>query len=189
MEDPDSEEVKKFVEDQNAITKPFLEQCVFRSDIKSRLTLLFDYPKYSCPFQRGNKFFFYKNSGLQNQRYFASLSLLIPSTYVVIEHFYEENGVCSVLYIQDSLDGEPRVFLDPNTLSKDGTVALKVTAFSEDDQIFAYGLSACGSDWFTVHFKHVIKGELLSSILFSIVNISRIQIHKFSTVGMKTYYK
>lgn len=63
-----------------------------------------------------------------------------------------------MLYVQDSLTAEPKVFIDPNALSEDGTVALQATAFSKDEQIFSYGLSSCGSDWITVHFKHVEKG-------------------------------
>lgn len=65
-----------------------------------------------------------------------------------------------MLYVQDSLDGESKVFLDPNTLSEDGTCALSGKAFSDDDKILAYGLSQCGSDWITIHFKDVETGKL-----------------------------
>lgn len=66
----------------------------------------------------------------------------------------------SVLYVQDTLDSEPRIFLDPNTFSEDGTIAITSSKFSEDGSIYAYGLSISGSDWCTIHFMNTETGTI-----------------------------
>ena len=110
LEDDRSTETAAWVAAQNAVTQDYLAQIPYREQIKQRLTELYDYPKEGTPFRVGEYYFFYKNDGLQNQ---------------------------SVLYYQKGLDGTPEVFLDPNTLSDDGTVALTGTYMSDDGRYTA----------------------------------------------------
>ena len=138
LEDPDSDETKVWVEAQNQVTFTYLNEIPAREKIKQRLTQLWDYEKYSIPYKKGNRYFYYKNDGLQNQ---------------------------SVLYTLTSLDGEPRVLLDPNTLSEDGTVALSSVAITEDGKLMAYGLSTSGSDWQEWKVRDVETGTDLSDHL------------------------
>lgn len=132
LEDPDSEETQAYVEQQNKIAQPFLESCEEWKKLNGKLTKRWNYPKYSCPFKHGSRYFFFMNTGLQNQ---------------------------DVLYVQNSLDDEPKVFLDPNSLSKDGTIALVGSRFSDDGNLFAYGLSQSGSDWTKLKVRDVNTGE------------------------------
>lgn len=115
-----SKDVAAWVEAQNKVTFAYLEALPARKKIRERLTELWNYPRYSVPFKVGDKYFYSKNDGLQNQ---------------------------SVYYKLDKLDGEAKVLLDPNSWSKDGTIALAGMAFTDDAKLLAYGLSEAGSDW------------------------------------------
>jgi prolyl oligopeptidase len=138
LEDPDSPETKAWIETQNALTFGFLARIPARDRIRRRLTELWDYPKAWAPVRRGGRSFQLRNSGLQNQ---------------------------DVLYVMDSLDGETRVLLDPNTLSSDGTVALSVWEVSPDGRWLAYATSASGSDWLTWRVRDVASGQDLPDVL------------------------
>jgi len=120
LEDVDSPETRSWVDAENRVTFGYLERIPERERIRHRLTELWDYPKYGAPFKKGGRYFFFKNSGLQNQ---------------------------AVLYTQVSLTAAPEVLLDPNTLSADGTVALSILTFAEDGRTMVYGTSGSGSDW------------------------------------------
>ncbi|KAJ3416866.1 hypothetical protein HDV05_008451 [Chytridiales sp. JEL 0842] len=127
LEDPDGVETKKFVDDQNALFQDFIkEKADIRNKYSARLTELFNYERYGCPTKNGDAYYYFHNSGLQAQ---------------------------SVLYKMDTLDSKPKSFLDPNTLSSDGTVSLNTYSFSESGKYFAYALSQSGSDWVKIHVK------------------------------------
>jgi prolyl oligopeptidase len=120
LEDDNSEETAKWVEEENKVTFSYLEKIPFRAKIKDRLTQLFNYPKIGSPFRKGDLYFFSKNDGLQNQ---------------------------NVVYVQKGLDGNPEVLIDPNKWSEDGTARLSALALSKDGKYAAYGASLSGSDW------------------------------------------
>ncbi|WP_427159244.1 prolyl oligopeptidase family serine peptidase [Aliinostoc sp. HNIBRCY26] len=132
LEDPDSEATKSWVKAQNEITFAYLEKIPARDKIKQRLTKLWDYEKYGIPFKEGDNYFYFKNDGLQNQ---------------------------SVLYTLKSLNDEPKVLLDPNKLSEDGTVALSGWDVSDHGKLLAYGISTSGSDWQQWQVRDVETGE------------------------------
>ncbi|MGL6344868.1 MAG: prolyl oligopeptidase family serine peptidase, partial [Waterburya sp.] len=132
LENPDSETTKAWVKAQNQVTEGYLASIPARKQIEQRLTQLWDYEKYSSPFKRGERYFYFKNDGLQNQ---------------------------SVLYTLNSLDDEGKVLLDPNLLSADGTVALAGLSISDDGKWMAYGLSTAGSDWVEYRVKDIATGQ------------------------------
>lgn len=120
LEDDNSEETRKWVEEQNKLTFSFLEKIPYREKIRERLRDIYNYPRMGQPFRAGEYYFFYKNDGLQNQ---------------------------SVIYYQKGLDGEPEVFIDPNELSPDGTIRINLAGFSPDFRYVAISRSEAGSDW------------------------------------------
>ena len=138
LEDPDSADTRQWVQDENKITFSYLEKIPARQQIKDRMTKLMNYERYSVPFHESGRYFYSKNNGLQNQ---------------------------NVWFWTDSLTGEPKVLLDPNTLSKDGTVAVSGMAVSHDGKLLAYSISGAGSDWQEWHVRDVASGNDLEDVL------------------------
>jgi len=135
LEDDNSAETKAWVEAQNKVSFAYLAQIPERAKIQDRITKLWDFEKYSAPFKRGKRYFYSYNTGLQNQ---------------------------SVLFVTEDPKAKGRVLLDPNTLSKDGTVALSGMSFTEDGRLMAYSVSVAGSDWQTWKVRDVATGQDLA---------------------------
>lgn len=138
LEDDNAPATKAWVEAQNRVTFGELARIPQRETLRKRLTELWNYERFGLPYRQGGRYFYSRNDGLQNQ---------------------------SVLFTLERLDGEPRVLLDPNTLSKDGTVALAGTAISEDGNLLAYGLATAGSDWQEWKVRDVRTGQDLADHL------------------------
>jgi prolyl oligopeptidase len=143
LEDDRSAETKAWVEAENLVTQNYLNRIPFRPAIKSRLETLWNYEKFTAPFKEGDYTYFYKNDGLQNQY---------------------------VLYRQME-KGNPEIFLNPNTFSKDATTSLAGIEFSKDGSVAAYQISEGGSDWRKVitlkTVDHEIIGDTLIDVKFS----------------------
>lgn len=138
LEDPDAPVTRAWIEAENKVTMPYLARIPERNAIRNTLKQYWDYEKYGIPRKRGGKYFYQRNDGLQNQY---------------------------VLYVMDSLDAPERVLLDPNKLSKDGTVALTDYAISEDGKWMVYGLSQSGSDWKEYRIRNVQTGKDLEEVI------------------------
>jgi len=132
LEDPDSAETRAWITAENKLTSAFLDKIPARETIRKRLTALQNYERYGLVTQRAGRYFYQHNDGLQNQ---------------------------SVLYWMAALDAAPTELLDPNTLSKDGTVALESYNVSDDGKLLGYSLSTAGSDWQVWHVRGVDSGK------------------------------
>ena len=135
LEDDRSENTAAWVKSENKVTNNYLSKIPFRDQIKERMTEIWDYPKVGQPFKKGAYYYVYKNDGLQNQ---------------------------SVLYRKKNLEDKEEVFLDPNKLSEDGTIALGSTSFSKDGKYMAYSVAKSGSDWNEIYVMNTETKEKLS---------------------------
>ncbi|MGA2102730.1 MAG: S9 family peptidase, partial [Candidatus Sulfotelmatobacter sp.] len=138
LEDTDSDDTKAWIEEENKLTFSYLDQIPYRGAIRDRMTKLWNYERFGIPELEGGRYFFEHNNGLQNQ---------------------------SVLLVAESMNAEPRVLLDPNTLSSDGTVALSGRAITDDGKLMAYGTAASGSDWQEWHVRDIDTGKDLPDLV------------------------
>ena len=133
-----SPDVAAWVAAENKLTFSYLAAIPERAKIRRRLAELWNFARYGLPEKDGSRYFFAKNDGLQNQ---------------------------SVLYVAESLDSRPRLLLDPNGWTKDGTMALERISPSNDGKRLAYCVAEAGSDWSNWHVLDVDSGKVLADEL------------------------
>ncbi len=128
LEDDNSEETAEWVKKQNDLTFKYFENIPYRTQIKDRLQKIWDFPKMSAPVKKLNRYYYYRNDGLQNQ---------------------------SVLFYKDDLKGEETELLDPNMLDKDGSISLSTISISDDGKYLGYSISKAGSDWEEIFVRNI----------------------------------
>ncbi len=138
LENPDAPESRTWIEAENKITFDFLKTIPERDGIRKRLTEVWDYERFGVPFKEKSRYFFSKNTGLQNQNVFYTTT-----------NFFEK----------------PRELLDPNLLAKDGTIALGGLDVTDDAKLMAYGLATAGSDWQQWKVRDVETGKDRQDVL------------------------
>jgi prolyl oligopeptidase len=131
MEDIDSPATRTWVEAEDKLSRDYLAALPGRAAIAARLKEIWNYERWGAPARHGHYWFYTHNDGLQNQ---------------------------AVIFVTTDPGTPGRILLDPNTLSQDGTVALRETAVSDDGRLFAYALSDAGSDWQIWHVRNVDTG-------------------------------
>ncbi|MFI5150401.1 MAG: prolyl oligopeptidase family protein [Bacteroidia bacterium] len=138
LEDDRSAETEAWVKAENKVTNDYLGKIPYREKIRERLKHIWSFEKAGAPFKKGKYYFNYHNSGTQNQ---------------------------SVLMIRDGINGIPKVLLDPNKLSDEGTVSLSGIGISNDLKYLAYATSKAGSDWEEIRVMELESGKILEDKL------------------------
>jgi prolyl oligopeptidase len=157
LEDLDSAKTKAWVKAENALTDGYVAALPMREPLKNRIGQLYNFERFGLPFHAGSRYFYTQNSGLQNQ---------------------------SVLYTTDGIAGEPRVALDPNSLSKDGSLAVIDYQPSRDGRLLAYGVSISGSDWREWHVRDLTSGKELPDV----IRHTKYYAPQFSLDGKRIFY-
>lgn len=134
LEDAKSPDTVAWVEAQNAYTRDLLDRVPGRDRIQRRLTELLSIGVITAPHPRGDRSFYMRREGTQNQ---------------------------PVLYVRDAGDGVDRVLVDPNEMSAEGTVTIDWWYPSRDGGYLTYGISANGDEWSTLHVMDVATGRIL----------------------------
>ncbi len=141
LEDDMSEQTASWVKEQNKVTFGLLAEIPFRKQVRERLDKTANYERYGLPFKKKGKYYYFKNSGLQNQ---------------------------SVLYVTDSPEKGGEVFIDPNRFSEDGTTSIGTMSFSKNSKYVAYTISPGGADWQKIVVMDVERREMLNDTIHDV---------------------
>ena len=138
LETTSDPETASWIAAQNEVTESFLAAVPARESIRAQVTAMWNYPKLTVPFERGGRWFQFRNSGLDAQ---------------------------PVLYLLDEPGGSAHPLLNPNTLSADGITAVSSADVTDDGSLLAYATSDGGSDWMTWRIRDVATGRDLDDVI------------------------